>query len=160
MEMHAEARRGTESCGAKIRVLLADDHPAILQQVARILDQNQEPAFQVVGTAQEGSALLDMAQGMPADVVVLDITMPCLSGLEVARRLRASLTNLRVVFLTVHDEPDFAEEAFASGALGYVIKSRLAQDLCPAIGEALAGRPFVSPTPSLMQVRAMHGLPQ
>jgi DNA-binding NarL/FixJ family response regulator len=78
--------------------------------------------------------------------VVLDISMPVLSGIEAARRLKAAGSPARIVFLTMHADPDYVRAALETGALGYVIKSRLATDLLPCIREALAGRPFVSPS--------------
>jgi DNA-binding NarL/FixJ family response regulator len=83
------------------------------------------------------------------DVVVLDITLPGLSGIELARHLAAAPAGPRLVFLTVHEDADYAQEALATGAMGYVIKSRLASDLVPALRAALEGRRFVSPSPAL-----------
>jgi DNA-binding NarL/FixJ family response regulator len=83
------------------------------------------------------------------DLVVLDITLPGVSGIELARDLTATAAGPKIVFLTVHDDPDYAREALAAGALGYVVKSRLASDLIPALHAALDGRRFVSPCPAL-----------
>ncbi len=122
-------------------MLLADDHDAILERVARLL----ETECDVVGTATDGQQALEAAQDLKPDVLVLDISMPVMNGIEAAHRLKDVGVEARVVFLTVHDDPDFAREALEAGALGYVIKPRIASDLLIAIKEAHAGRSFVSP---------------
>jgi DNA-binding NarL/FixJ family response regulator len=125
----------------RIRVLLADDHEAMLDRVARLL----EAECNVVGTATDGQQALEAAQDLKPDVLVLDISMPVMNGIETAHRLKEAGAEARIVFLTVHDDPDFAKEALEAGALGYVIKSRIASDLMIAINEVCAGRSFVSP---------------
>ncbi len=125
----------------RIRVLLADDHEAMLDRVARLLATE----CNVVGTATDGQQALEAAQDLKPDVLVLDISMPVMNGIETAHRLKEAGAEARVVFLTVHDNPDYAREALDTGALGYVIKPRIASDLMAAIKEAHAGRSFVSP---------------
>ena len=147
----------THQARTKVRVLLADDHPAILKHEERVLRESHDQEFEIVGAAEDGIAILEMAERVQADVAVLDISMTGLSGLDVARQLLVANTQIRIVFLTVHDDPDFAREAFARGARGYVVKSRLAHDLCHAITNALEGRSFVSPTPALMPLRDARG---
>ena len=126
----------------RIRVLLADDHEAMLERVARLLKTECD----VVGTATDGQQALEAARDLKPDVLVLDISMPVLSGIETAHQLKKTGVEARIVFLTVHDDPDFAREAVEAGALGYVIKPRIASDLVAAIREAYAGRLFLSPT--------------
>lgn len=123
-------------------LLLADDHEDFLATTVRHL----EPHFDVVKTVGDGQALLDQATRLQPDVVVLDVSMPVLNGIEAARKLKAADSRAKVVFLTEHADPDYIRAALATGALGYVVKSRLASDLLPSIREALAGRPFVSPS--------------
>ncbi len=125
----------------RIRVLLADDHEAMLDRVADLLAGECD----VIGTAIDGRQALDAAQNLKPDVLVLDISMPVMNGFETARRLKEVGVKTRIVFLTVHDDPDFAREALEVGALGYVIKPRIASDLLAAINEVHAGRTFVSP---------------
>ena len=125
----------------RIRVLLADDHEAMLDRVARLLATE----CNVVGTVTDGQQALDAARELKPDVLVLDISMPVMNGIETAHRLKEAGAETRIVFLTVHDDPDFAREALKAGALGYVIKHRIASDLMMAINEAWAGRSFVSP---------------
>ena len=128
------------------RVLLADDHPAMLALTANAL------AGCVVGTVSNGCELLAEAERLHPDLIVLDITMPRLDGIEAARHLRRSHRPARLVFLTVHEDADFARAALDAGGLGYVIKARLATDLLPAIRAALADRRFISPTLRLDEV--------
>ncbi len=120
----------------RIRVLLADDHEAMLERVARLL----ETEYSVVGTATDGQQALEAARELEPDVLVLDISMPVMNGIETARRLKEAGSETRIVFLTVHDDPDFVREALEAGALGYVIKHRIASDLIAAIKKAHAGR--------------------
>jgi DNA-binding NarL/FixJ family response regulator len=122
-------------------VLLADDHEAVLEVAARLI----APESEVVGAVRDGQALLEAAADLNPDVVVIDIAMPVLDGLEAARRMRTAGCRAKVVFLTVYDDPDYLRAALAAGALGYVVKNRLASDLSVAVREALAGRSFISP---------------
>jgi DNA-binding NarL/FixJ family response regulator len=122
-----------------------DDHPAVLRQVTQLLSG----AFQVVDALLDGRTLQRAVEIQHPDLVVLDITLPGVSGIELARDLTATAAGPKIVFLTVHDDPDYAREALAAGALGYVVKSRLASDLIPALHAALDGRRFVSPCPAL-----------
>ncbi len=125
----------------RIRVLLADDHKAMLDRVADLLADECD----VIGTAIDGRQALEAAMELKPDVLVLDISMPVMNGIETAYRLKEAGAKTRIVFLTVHDDPDFAGEALEAGALGYVIKPRIVSDLLVAIKEAHAGRSFVSP---------------
>ena len=124
-----------------VRVLLADDSPSMLQAARRIL----EPEFEVVGTVDDGQAVLVATKSLNPDVLVLDIWMGVMRGLEAARLLRRIGSTAKIVFLTVHNDQDFVEEAFSAGAVGYVIKPRLGTDLLVAVREALIGHRFVSP---------------
>lgn len=124
------------------RVLLADDHNPILERVVSLL----HPGFAVVGTVGDGESLVREARRLRPDVIVLDISMPILSGIEAAHELREAGSSARLVFLTVHGQAAFVRACFAEGGLGYVTKSRLGTDLIPAINDALSGRHFVSPS--------------
>ena len=127
---------------SKIRVLLADDHKDLLDTVARLLQSE----FDVVGVVKNGKALISAAERLKPSVVIADISMPILNGLEAVRRLKESDTQVRVVFLTIHESSDYVRAALAAGALGYVVKSRLATDLSVAIKEVHAGRSYLSPS--------------
>jgi DNA-binding NarL/FixJ family response regulator len=124
------------------RVLLADDHEEFLAVEARLL----EPEFEVVTTARDGQAVLKETARLGPDVLILDISMPVLDGIQTARLLKASGSQAKIIFMTVHGDPDYVHAGLAAGALGYVVKSRLATDLLPALREVLAGRAFVSPS--------------
>lgn len=126
---------------SKTRVLLADDYRPLLESVLRLL----RPEFKIVGEAQNGQALVEAALKLKPDVIVTDISMPILNGIEAAKRLRGAGSTSKIVFLTVLSDPDFIVTCMATGALGYVIKARSATDLEPAIREAVAGRIFISP---------------
>jgi DNA-binding NarL/FixJ family response regulator len=104
------------------------------------------PACEIIGAVKDGPAALQAAEALHPDVIVLDISMPGMTGLEVASRLRTSGSRAAVVFLTVHDESDVIQAANGVGGIGYVLKRRLGSDLVVAVQEALAGRPFVSAT--------------
>ena len=103
-----------------------------------------EPEFEVIGKVRDGEALFEEAMRLKPDVIVSDISMPVLNGIEAAERLKESGCNSRIVFLTVHSDPDFVRRCLSAGAFGYVAKSRIANDLALAIREALAGNIFVS----------------
>lgn len=126
---------------ARARILLADDHKEIREKVMQQLD----PEFEVVGAVEDGNALMKAASRMKPDVCVVDISMPIMNGLEAVTEMKASGSTVKIVFLTVHEDPDFLKAALDAGASGYVVKSRVASDLSPAIRAALAGRLFISP---------------
>lgn len=128
--------------GNRVRVLLADDHPAVRESVLRLL----APEYDVVGAVGDGQSLIDAMDRLRPDVLVLDISMPVMSGIQAARRIKEAGSQVRIVFLTIHEDPEFVRETVAVGALGFVSKPRLASDLPLAIREVLAGRSFVSPT--------------
>jgi DNA-binding NarL/FixJ family response regulator len=125
--------------------------------------------YLVVGSVGDGRELLAEAERLHPDVIVLDITMPRLDGIEAARQLRRSQRPARLVFLTVHEDADYARAALDAGGLCYVVKTRLASDLLPAIRAALADRPFISPavhldeatsSPSLRQANTQNTMKQ
>ena len=126
---------------AKVRVLLADDHKMILGGLRSLL----EPEFEVVGTAEDGKALASEAVRLRPDVVVVDISMPKLNGIEAFRQIRKTSPGIRGVFLTMHNEVAYAAEAFESGASAYVLKHSAPGELVTAIREAMNGRTYVTP---------------
>lgn len=125
---------------APVRVLLVDDSDSMIERAAAVLG----PKCVVVGTAHDGVEALDAVGTLRPDVVVLDISMPGMTGLEVAASLREEGLTAAVVFLTVHDDEEFVIAARQAGGTGYVVKLRLASDLKLAVQEARAGRSFVS----------------
>ena len=136
----ASAHRNSTAPVSKVRILLADDHPRFPEVEERLL----EPEFEVVGKVRDGQALLEEAMRLQPDVIVTDISMPILNGIEAADRLRESGCSSRIVFLTVHSDSDFIRRCLSTGAFGYVVKSRMTSELTSAIREALAGNIFVS----------------
>jgi DNA-binding NarL/FixJ family response regulator len=100
--------------------------------------------FEVVGLVKHGDRVLDSSLQLKPDVIVLDISMGAVSGIKVAQDLRASGCESRIVFLTVHNEPDYVQAAMGAGGLGYVVKSRLSADLVSAIRAVLSGKLFIS----------------
>ena len=126
----------------RARILLADDHAEFLSLAAGLV----ESEFEVLKTFANGQAVVDEFAELHPDLVVLDISMPGLNGIETALQLKAAGRKAKIVFLTVHKDRDYLRSALATGALGYVLKDRLASDLIPALRSALAGRRFVSST--------------
>jgi len=122
------------------RILLADDHKEMRDSVRRCLEEE----FKVVGAVADGAALLEAATQLDPDICLLDISMPKLNGIEVANQLKQRGSRAKVIFLTIHEDMDFAQAALKTGASGYVIKRRMASDLLRAVKEALAGRIFIS----------------
>ena len=124
----------------RARVLLADDHSAVLDRVSALLSAT----FEVVGAVSDGRELIFAGKRLDPDVIVADITMPRLSGIEAAHQLREAGFRAKFVFLTIHVEREFVDACVAEGALGYVLKSHMKTDLIPAIQGALIGRTFIS----------------
>lgn len=122
------------------RILLADDAPEIVAAVTELLQRD----FDIVGSVQNGAQTIDAASTLNPDLVVLDISMPVLNGMQVALRLREMGCTAKIIFLTIHHDRDYIEAAFSAGAQGYVFKSRIATDLVPAIKGVLRGYKFTS----------------
>jgi DNA-binding NarL/FixJ family response regulator len=120
---------------ARYRVLVADDHPAVLERISRILSRD----YDVVAAVGDGLAAVDAAAALQPDLVVLDISMPVMNGLDAAARLSDGARAPRIVFLTVHEDAAFIEASRLAGASGYVLKRAVAADLLPAIRLALSG---------------------
>jgi DNA-binding NarL/FixJ family response regulator len=131
------------------RVLVADDIASVLNAVAGLL----RGSFEVVGLVSDGRAALEESLKLDPDLVVLDISMPEMTGIEVARELKKHHSKAQIVFLTVHKDSDILATSLAAGGLGYVLKVRMDTDLIPAMNEALAGRVFVSRFSSQQETR-------
>jgi len=130
----------TTTSSQPARVLLVDDSDAMLARASAVLSRN----CVIVGAVKDGTAAIDAAKALRPDVIVLDISMPGMTGLEVAANLRDAGLTAAVVFLTVHDDEELVVAARQAGATGYVVKLRLVSDLNVAVQEARAGRSFVS----------------
>ncbi len=123
------------------RVLLADDHTLLLEAFEKLL----EPEYTVVGAVSDGRALLSAAAELKPDVIVLDIAMPLLNGLDAARQLKKTMPAIKLIFLTMNEDPNVANEAILAGASGYLLKTSAASELSKAIKEAFCGRSYVTP---------------
>jgi DNA-binding NarL/FixJ family response regulator len=128
----------------RTRVVIAEDLSPVLATVAALL----RDSFEVVGMVSDGRAALEATLKLEPDLVVLDISMPVMSGIEVAQALTKLGNKARIVFLTVHEDHDILKACQAAGGLGYVIKVLMDTDLVPAMNLALAGHPFTSHFPS------------
>jgi DNA-binding NarL/FixJ family response regulator len=125
----------------RTKVLLADDHAIVAEGLATLLKDH----FDLLETVGDGSALIDAARKLRPDVIVTDIAMPVLSGLEALRRLKAMRSEAKVIFLTMHADAQLATEAFRAGASGYVLKQSAGEELIAAIQEVLKGRTYLTP---------------
>jgi DNA-binding NarL/FixJ family response regulator len=123
------------------RVLLADDHRVLSEGLKSLL----QPYFDVVGIVSDGWELVAASTGLDPDVVVLDISMPSLNGIDAARQLRSASLRAKFVFLTMHREVVYATRALEAGASGFVLKHSAASELVTAIQEALKGRTYITP---------------
>jgi DNA-binding NarL/FixJ family response regulator len=122
------------------RLLLADDHPLVLESMKQLL----EPEFSVVGTAQTGQQVLEEAEKLHPDIVLLDANMPGMSGFEAARKLKNLLPTVKIIFVTMLTEAIAVSEGFRAGAMGYVLKQDASDELLAAVKSVLANRRFVS----------------
>ena len=123
------------------KVLLADDHAILAEGLATLLKDH----FDLAGRVGNGLELIDAARQQRPDVIVADVTMPVLSGLEALRRLKAAKFDAKVIFLTMHADAELATEAFRAGACGYVVKHSAGEELITAIREVLEGRVYLTP---------------
>ncbi|MEJ2008798.1 MAG: response regulator transcription factor [Acidobacteriota bacterium] len=134
-----------------IRVVVADDHQIVLQGLKTILDRE---GFEIVGEASDGGEAVSRALELRPDLVVLDIGMPVMTGIEAATEIRKSVPSAKLILLTVHTENRYILEALRSGIRGYVLKSRAAGELIEAIQEVLRGKIYLSPGISQTVVEA------
>ena len=125
----------------KARVLLADDHRIVIEGLKKLL----EPEYDVVGTVEDGRALIAAVEKLQPDVVVADISMPHLNGIEAVRQIRKKDPQIRVVILTMHQDVQYAARAFEAGASGFVLKVSAPSELITAMGEVLKGKTYVTP---------------
>jgi DNA-binding NarL/FixJ family response regulator len=123
------------------RIMLADDHTILLEAFRKLL----EPRFEVVGMVSDGRALLDAAPKLKPDVIVVDVGMPLMNGLEAGLRLKETMPSAKIIFLTMNDDPDLAMNAMRSGASGYLLKRSAAAELIHAIHLSLKGKSYVTP---------------
>ncbi len=123
------------------RVLLADDHRLLLEAFHKLL----EPTVTVVGAVADGHALLEAASRLRPDIIVLDVGMPLLNGFEAGRQIKQKIPEVRLIFLTVNEDPDFVTEAFRAGASAYLLKKSIGTELFHAIQQVMIGHTYVTP---------------
>jgi DNA-binding NarL/FixJ family response regulator len=123
------------------RVMLADDHTILVEAFRKLL----EPHFEIVGTVSDGRALMEAAPNLKPDVIVVDIGMPLMNGLEAGQRLKEQMPAVKIIFLTMNEDPDVAAQAMHSGASGYLLKSSAASELISAIHISLKGKSYITP---------------
>lgn len=128
---------------SKTSILLADDNSSVLDQVRRMLERDER--FRIVASVKDGDAVLPAWSRAKPDVIILDISMGNVSGIDVAMQLQDSGCLSKIIFLTVHEDRDFLNAAMGAGGSAYVVKSRLSQDLVTAIHAVLSDKVFVSP---------------
>jgi DNA-binding NarL/FixJ family response regulator len=127
-----------------IRILVADDHPVVRHGLKTLLEG--QSGWEVVGEASDGFEALDKADRLQPDVLVLDVTMPGMNGLEACRLLRQRTPDVEILFVTQHDSPQMMREALDAGARGYVVKSNAARDLLEAVKAVSQHRTFTALT--------------
>ena len=135
----------------KARLLLADDHTMVLEGFRRLLEAN----YELVGAVEDGEALVRVAPELQPDLILLDISMPLLNGIEAARQVRKLIPGVKLIFLTMHTDPTYVTEAFKAGASGYLLKRSATSELLCAIQEVLEGRCYVTP---LITKDLMHSI--
>lgn len=124
------------------RILLADDHTLTLEGIRAVL----EPHHRIVGTVADGRALIEAAERLKPDLIILDITMPLLNGIDAAVRIMKSLPEVKLLFITMHVNPAYLEAALNAGGTGYVLKSAAREELLDAVKSVLSGRIYVTPS--------------
>lgn len=125
-------------------ILLGDDNSAVLDHLGKMLEKDK--SYKIVGAILDGTVMVREYLRLRPDIVILDISMGDVSGIDVARDLRDSGCVAKIIFLTVHEDPDFVNAGMGVGGSAYVVKSRLSQDLLSAIKAVVAHKIFVSPT--------------
>ena len=122
------------------RLLIADDHTLVVEGFRKLL----EPAFELAGVAEDGRAMVAKALDLRPDVVLADIAMPILNGIEAARQLHRAAPDIKIVFVTMHSDPAYVAAALDAGAAGYLLKRSAASELTVALAEVLAGRTYIT----------------
>jgi DNA-binding NarL/FixJ family response regulator len=125
-----------------VRVLIADDHEEVLGDIKELL----EPEFDVVGAVGDGEELLVAAENLQPDVIVTDIAMPRMNGIEAAREIISRNPSSKIILMTVHRDPAMVRQGLAAGALGYVVKMKASHELSEAVNQVSQGHRYISPS--------------
>jgi len=139
-----------------IKILIADDHPIVIAGLRAIIAKTAED-IKIMGEASNGKEVLEIAKHYPADVYILDISMPILNGIETASRLIKINPRSKIIILSIHDSSAFVEKAFESGAKGYILKESATEDIVSAIHQVYLGKCFLSPSISKIMVNVFFG---
>jgi DNA-binding NarL/FixJ family response regulator len=137
---------------SRSRILIADDHTLVAELCKKLL----EAEFDVVGTACDGRALVRMATDLKPDVIVVDVAMPILNGLDAGQQIKERLPAVKLVFLTMNPDPEVAAEAFRRGASGYLLKTCAADEMVIAVRKVLRGMSYMSPSLSKDSIRFLR----
>lgn len=121
-------------------VLMADDHPIVTEGLRRVL----EPAFEIVGTVADGHTLVQAARSLRPAIIIVDVSMPVLNGIEAVRQIRKTDRTAKILFLSMHADPIYASEAFLAGGSAYLLKTSVGVEILAALGEVVQGRHYVS----------------
>lgn len=140
-----------------VRILLADDHPVVLDGLLRILDR---PEFEIAGTVSDGRASVQAAAETQPDLVLVDISMPVMGGVEAIRQICKLQSNPKIIVLTMHAEVPYAVEALTAGASGYVLKSSAGDELVKAIEEVLRGQIYIAASIRQAVLSALSAAPK
>lgn len=135
------------------RIIAADDHRIVVEGLRSLL----EPEFELVSVVADGRELIEKHDQVRPDLIIADVGMPHLNGIQAMRKLREAGSKTRFVFLTMHPDPEYAAEALESGASGYVLKHSAPEELVAAVREALAGRTYITPRIAAEVLKAMRG---
>ena len=138
---HADFPVSRMSEGNRPRILLADDHPMVLEGIGKLI----QDFGTVVGKVEDGCQLLEEARHLQPDMVIMDISMPELNGIEAARQLKQLLPYCHIIFLTMHANPTYVNAAFEAGAAGFLLKRSASTELKKAVRTVQAGRTYVTP---------------
>jgi two-component system response regulator NreC len=139
----------------RYRVLVADDHAIVKESLVSLLEEHD---FDVIGAVGDGQALLGTARRLRPDVIVTDLSMPGLNGLDVLARLKAERVDSKVILLTMHHDADLATHALRAGASGFLLKLSAGEELLTAIHHALAGRVYLTPRLTKDVIERMHAI--
>lgn len=124
------------------RVLLADHHPIVIEGLRRVL----APEFEIAGEVKDGRALVAAVETLQPDIIIAEISMPLLNGIEAVRQIRKMNRKVKIIFLTMHPDVNFAAEALRAGCSAYILKSSSVAEIREAVRQALRGRSYVTPS--------------